>query len=701
MFSRIWSYPAKNEEVIQQKANFSPSYPPAPPTMTHVPPPNKNKRKRADSSPVSPHPEHVPQQRRTETMSHVKIPALEIQRATPPTQGVNVLGQQVPSAFSENQEQNARVLEGSKDQEGERFQDSRRQDKMENNLISEQNGIPKSRKRVVSQAALRQTFESQFSLEILLKHKELRLIDQELAKCQIALEQLRRCQIMPYPAMSSNYEDMERVSDGSGPVFGNRAPHAAPWGVVDGPYTEHYKRWLIPDASFDEDAVDHARVQSMNPSAISDRPTRGSKAEKGVAASMSRSQRGSNTRLKALPHGYPEPKEEKGPMIVKRSSDSHMVKLVCLDCRRSNFNSAQGFINHCRIAHARQFPSHDAAIEASGEEIDAETEGGVVETNSLPGTASAGLVHPLIRSAHNLSRPPPTEPATPLAKRKKTQSAASNNVGSSPNLPDPLALSTPRPNPSDTRFDNSTSMPLKPSPNAPHLSAYLARLGRGVDLDDLVTDAKTKPEVDLTQDSDYEEEDELMEDAPEEPATQSRSTRGILRGGYPSAHANKSSPSPPEHAMSSNDLNTTNPPPNTRHSHYPSYPPSHDPSDDPSPSHLSITPTNLSPNTTDPHPAPSLVSDDGECDHTHSESDSASASAEEEDEHYVHAEVIDHDELELGEGSSLNLAHPGKQHARRSRPSTAIRDEEAEERHVNFASPVRRLRRGSRAEGRK
>src|SRR5207244_3405736 len=36
-------------------------------------------------------------------------------------------------------------------------------------------------------ARLRQAIDSQFSLEILLKHNELRLIEQELAKCQIAM----------------------------------------------------------------------------------------------------------------------------------------------------------------------------------------------------------------------------------------------------------------------------------------------------------------------------------------------------------------------------------------------------------------------------------------------------------------------------------------------------------------------------------
>ena len=46
---------------------------------------------------------------------------------------------------------------------------------------------------------LQQVIEHQFNIEILVKHRELRLIEQELAKCQTSLEQLRRCEIIPYP----------------------------------------------------------------------------------------------------------------------------------------------------------------------------------------------------------------------------------------------------------------------------------------------------------------------------------------------------------------------------------------------------------------------------------------------------------------------------------------------------------------------
>jgi len=102
-------------------------------------------------------------------------------------------------------------------------------------------------------ATMRQTISSQLSLEILLKHRELRLIDQELAKCQVALEQLRRCSEIPYPALQ---QPSEQVTTGKGAALRKTserfpAKSPAPWGVTDGPYSRHYAKWLLPDPQFD------------------------------------------------------------------------------------------------------------------------------------------------------------------------------------------------------------------------------------------------------------------------------------------------------------------------------------------------------------------------------------------------------------------------------------------------------------------
>ena len=196
-----------------------------------------------------------------------------------------------------------------------------------------------------------QVISQQINLEILLKHDELRLIDQELAKCQTALEQLRRCTEVPYP--STNL--FEGVSSGRGPAnrnsFSGRLPSSpAPWGVADGPYSRHYSQWLLPDSRFDGGEPEAPTAASGK------RPAkgriRGSFAEDHSLGVQSRSQRGSQ--LKSLPAGYGQPKEKvSGPLLLKRKSDGVMVRLVCQDCGRHDFGSAQGFINHCRIGHTR------------------------------------------------------------------------------------------------------------------------------------------------------------------------------------------------------------------------------------------------------------------------------------------------------------------------------------------------------------
>ena len=560
-------------------------------------------------------------------------------------------------------------------------------------------------------AALREAIEAQFSLEILLKHRELRLIEQEFAKCQIALEQLRRCQIFPYPATSSRFEDMQAASTGSGKAYDNCAPYAPPWGVARGPYTRHYERWLIPDSVFDDSVADPIPTPTFGGESVPERATRGSKAEKGTGAGKSRSQRGSNSvRLKALPHGYPEPKEEKGPMIVKRSSDGKMVKLVCLDCRRSNFNSAQGFINHCRIAHSRQFLSHDAAIEASGEEVDMDMEGGGLGDSSGPQvSASAGLVHPLIRSALALTNP--TETATTSARRKKIQSASTQKSQSSAPFSSPQVMSTPpRIGFGTPKHLKTDPAPFNPSPQTPHLSALFAKIGRGGDLNDMVAQAMVSPEIDLSLSSDEEGEQEEVDPADQLGASQSRSTRGVVQSGYLPARAAKS-PTPSERSSTRPGISSKPYGADTLHSingHYGYQTPYHgrDHSQDHDlPIHEHASPLNLSPNTIESHTAPSLVSDDGDYENTHSESETSSSGEVDDDEdHYIHAEVMDHDDMDMGEGSSHahHLSLGGKPQSpapsRRSsamRHASAIRDEAGEHRHVTFASPGRRPRKGS------
>ena len=581
---------------------------------------------------------------------------------------------------------------------------------------------------VTTLTPLQQAIESQFSLEILLKHKELRLIDQEIAKCQIALEQLRRCRVISFPASSSSVESMQAVSKGEGPALEptlgrQQAPQPPPWGVVEGPYSRHYAKWLLPDPTFDGAQVEEPRIQRRAGKKVPDRATRGSKADKATTA-KSRSQRGSaGSRLHALPAGYPEPKEEKGPMIVKRSTDGQMVKLVCLDCRRENFNSAQGFINHCRIAHSRGFASHDAAALACGEEVEYTESGAVMTDPHGGGIASAGLVHPLIRSALNVRSAPPI-PTSSTSKHKQPQPELDT---SSHRMIDHAHSfqSEPPSKPNLLSLQPGPQLPLVPSLTTPHLSDLFAKMGRGGNLSEMVREATSKTELlsDAASENEDEDEDEpadvVMEDAQPQPHHPiSFNPPGVLRGGRLPARATMS-PAPLDRPTSSKGPDRRSRKPGFLNTIIPrqAYSSPYGGSITPLDPHvvaqhpvsqgnhqqdnnllLSASPIlNLSPNTIESNPAPSLVSDDGDYEDPHSESDApSSAVGDEEEDGYLDIEVEDE---EVG-GTSVDpeLATAAKAHpARRSsalRSPTAMR----RERHVSFAGPSRKERKG---EGRK
>ena len=425
---------------------------------------HKLKRKRIDGDEA----ETIrgPTKRRVERVSHVLIPKQNLSagssRASPPAQPQKATEPaQTPTQDS--------TLPSS-----ESLEDSIMD-------LPSQGTMPKSRSQKEVES-LRRTIQSQMGLEILLKHDELRLIDQEIAKCQIALEQLRRCSEIPYPASNLSLA----VSTGEGPALrssfaGPLPPSPAPWGVTDGPYTRHYAKWLLSDPKFDgSQATD--LTMALTPAGktpLEGRSTRGSFAETTSSAVKMRSQRGG--KLKALSTGYPQPKDKSGPMIQKRKSDGLIVKLVCLDCRRDNFSSAQGFINHCRIAHGRSFASHDAAADACGEPVEVDEAGSVIGSEA-PSTSMAGVVHPLIRSAHTLKQKVDVE-----ATVAKDNVAGSSRPSSDPHLPKSLRL--------------RGGSDIVPSPNyrasslTPHLSDFIRNKGLGLNLEDLVSDANYHPET--------------------------------------------------------------------------------------------------------------------------------------------------------------------------------------------------------------
>ncbi|ELR06321.1 hypothetical protein VC83_08579 [Pseudogymnoascus destructans] len=342
-------------------------------------------------------------------------------------------------------------------------------------------------------ARMREVIDHQLSLEVLMKHDELRRIDQELAKATVALDQLRRCHLIPFPVSLGSPEAMLTVSTGTGPSIPQarrtQPRMAAPFGVTEGPYSRHYASWLIPDPGFDGVQTGWGMLPgaAAGNNTVPGRTTRNSLALEMPAAKPRRGA-ASSKKLQALPSGYPPPKETAGPLVLKRA-DGQWVKLVCLVCQRENFGSTQGFINHCRIAHHREFKSHEEAASQSGQpvEVDSVT-GGIVGGESKPAapttttpTGSSTLVHPLIRSA-----PYDRQTVNTLLERisEGTRMFYEGKLPGITAIPSvkPAAPSRKRSEPHDG---------FVPSDSAPCLSRLLHRRGFGQNLDQLVEDAKT------------------------------------------------------------------------------------------------------------------------------------------------------------------------------------------------------------------
>ena len=505
--------------------------------------------------------------------------------------------------------------------------------------------------------SIRNVIQTQISLEILLKHKELRLIEQEFAKCQASLEQLRRCQELPFPGTQNL---STAVSNGTGAAlrtsFSTPLPQSpAPWGLQDGPYTRHYAKWLLQDPRFDG-GVPETVTTPVGKSPMKFRSQTRNSTEASHVFNQSRTQRGG--KLKSLPAGYGQPKEKAtGPMIIKRKSDGATVKLVCPDCGRFDFGSAQGFINHCRIGHGRSFASHDAAADACGEQVEVDGSGAPIGVEPAV-TPIISNVHPLIRSAKLLQPTPP---------RTASQMTSSTDV---PGI--------------GKRKDVSPD--FKGSTMTPNLSELVKNRGLGLDLQNLVSDAKTRVEL---PESDS-EDDEMDVDVP---------TLNTGHGRHPQVAGSKQLPKPTKSPMSSPILCSSmlRATPSLRggslqqHAGANDLVPQHRPhgitlpmAEHPT---TDLRPSDPSP-TSDSNQAPSLVDDDEEFD---PHSPSSSSVSDEHDLGEIDFEVQGDDDdtrnvLPTPEFQPNCAPAAGPTHTRR--PSAIRRHgEDREEKHVTFVNP--------------
>jgi len=355
---------------------------------------------------------------------------------------------------------------------------------------------------------LRDIIAHQFNLEILTKHRELRLIDQELAKCQIALEQLRRCEIIPFPGTE---EFLSEMTNGIGASFNSgslstKSTSASPWGVTDGPYTRHYANWLLPDPSFDSMTNYQTPVTAEPWSTISDgRTTRlgGVTPHKIVKARQGRGHSISNTLSSYVP---PIVRSKSGPLVIKRMEDDSLVKLICTKCQRGDFSSVQGFLNHCRIAHKIDYKSHEAAAKDCGQLLEDYESNLKVHTSSSPVVTRTTNVLPKIKTTNsaNQSNVTKVHPLNqeiiyrPTWKHQRATYLDQRRQSTTVELSSNSTLEAVKPCPS-----------FIPSSSMPHLSNHLSKNGASFNLAAIM--AKLGEKIDLNDDEE-EEDGDVQED---------------------------------------------------------------------------------------------------------------------------------------------------------------------------------------------
>ena len=695
----------------------------------------KLKRKRRDSEEVATT-VRKPKKRKPEYMSHVEVPR-SAAHVNPPDASLQA------HILSEN---TTNILE-RENQEPQTEHSPEVDQSRQTHSVSQTNSVNLMEKDSVSDSievtaaqidSARQVIERQFGLEILLKHRELRLIEQELAKAQIAYEQLRRCRIISFPQPA---EQIGYVPAATGrmrnPPGGSLGQNLAPIpGVVDGPYTRHLSQWLLSDPLFD------ARGDTLKKPDVPKKPKRASTSAQSKTTSAtnagpspttvianSRSKRGSTTSRLASSAGGP--KEDKVQRIVQRSSDSQWVRLVCPDCGNSNFSNTQGFINHCRISHHRHFATHDTAVEACGQVVELDESGAVV------GGSNSDMAHPFNRPTFRGSAIPlPIPTASSILsknKRKRTQSGNLDEASedrshqhqrTSIYASRKVLNELPR-----ASFTPQTA--FIPSPLAPHLSVLFSKRGTGGDLKQMVDEAKIKIDIDAigseeasdgeeASDVDHVEKGKVKSntrfglDGTDEtevaPGREARkpgflATRGPVCGGHLPARATVS-PAPLDRPSSNKGL--------ARHANRPGKADANIPH----PSYIkffdrqsththpgsiqthSITsssrPLVLSPNTVELNPAPSLVSDDGDYEDAHESEAPSSTGGDGDEDAYMNVEVEDEEVCGSSADPELSTASKARSAMKKGdapRCRTSVRGSQST-RRVSFASQAKTVEKG-------
>ncbi|CAK9437608.1 uncharacterized protein LODBEIA_P19860 [Lodderomyces beijingensis] len=162
---------------------------------------------------------------------------------------------------------------------------------------------------------------NEINLEIMLKHKELELAQAETQKIQDEIRKLQQVITDPEPAPPDPRPQLHH-NNPFHHTYDHHNPHHPHHHVIPPSHPQRSGLSLAPAQHQQDPNATHYRTRSTTSGCLYQR------------------------------------------------ADGVIVKITCPDCQRSNFLSVQGFLNHCRIAHAKDYMSQEAAAQQCGEVID-------------------------------------------------------------------------------------------------------------------------------------------------------------------------------------------------------------------------------------------------------------------------------------------------------------------------------------------
>lgn len=214
------------------------------------------------------------------------------------------------------------------------------------------------------QQRLRSIITTEFDLEIQLKAQEVHAIDDEIAKIHSMMTQIKTACEQNSAQVTSNM---------------NTIPE----------FTEYYAQFLDVKPQAKKSNTSNTLYPTNGDDTIGKEGDPGSRKRhysfnhhnSSVPTKILRSHSFTPTsgeRLNRLRRPTNDSDGQRGslmkPKCIVRRNDGLLVRLVCPKCLRDNFGSAQGFINHCRISHALELTTHDAAAVTCGVEVEEQDE---------------------------------------------------------------------------------------------------------------------------------------------------------------------------------------------------------------------------------------------------------------------------------------------------------------------------------------